>query len=192
MYNQYLQMIDIDKLEDNDALEILNIMIREFGVDEAYEMCNQFRIGKLTYILISSINDKTDINIMKICIERIHSYFLYQSLVEGIKYEKYKEIVICNKKAMLISRKYFIATIKYLMETKFVIKDAIYLSNIIRQIYDIEQFINIDELEIDEKMKIFANELINSKTTYKWPHDELERDQAIQTALVIIGGEKSE
>ena len=76
------------------------------------------------------------------------------------------------------------------MITKFVIKDAFYLSNIISQIYDIEQFINIEEIGFDKETKQFANELINCKTTFKWPYKETERDEAFQTALLIIGGEK--
>lgn len=192
MYNEYLKLLDIEQIEDDELISILNIIIAEFGIDKAFEICNQFKVGQLTYILISSIDAKTDINIMKICIERIHSYFVYQSLIEGSKYEYSKEIIMFNKKAMLLSRKYFIETIKYLMKMKFVIKDAFYLANIISQIYDIEQFINIDEIEFDEKTKIFASELINCKQSYKWPHDELERDQAIQTALLMIGGEKDE
>lgn len=192
MYNKYLELLDIEKIEDDESISILNIMIVEFGVDKAFEMCNQFRVGQLTYILIRSIDVQTDIKVMKICIERIHSYFVYQSLIEDSKYEYSKEIIIFNKRAMLLSRRYFIETIEYLMRTKFVIKDAFYLANIISQIYDIEQFINIDEIEFDEKTKAFASELINCKGSYRWPHDELERDKAIQTALLMIGGEKDE
>lgn len=192
MYNKYLELLDIEKIEDDEAISILNIMIVEFGVDKAFEMCNQFRVGQLTYILIRSIDVQTDIKVMKICIERIHSYFVYQSLIEDSKYEYSREIIIFNKRAMLLSRRYFVETIEYLMRTKFVIKDAFYLANIISQIYDIEQFINIDEIEFDEKTKAFASELINCKESYRWPHDELERDKAIQTALLMIGGEKDE
>lgn len=192
MYNKYLELLDIEKIEDDEAISILNIMIVEFGVDKAFEMCNQFRVGQLTYILIRSIDVQTDIKVMKICIERIHSYFVYQSLIEDSKYEYSREIIIFNKRAMLLSRRYFVETIEYLMRTKFVIKDAFYLVNIISQIYDIEQFINIDEIEFDEKTKAFASELINCKESYRWPHDELERDKAIQTALLMIGGEKDE
>ena len=192
MYNEYIKLLDIEQIEDDEVISILNIMIAEFGVDKAFEICNQFRIGQLTYILIRSINAKTDIKVMKICIERIHSYFVYQSLIENSKYEYSKEIIIFNKKAMLLSRVYFTATIEYLMNTKFVIKDAFYLANIISQIYDIEQFINIEDLELGEKIKVFVSELINCKKSYKWPHNESEKDQAIQTALLMIGGEKNE
>lgn len=192
MYNGYLKLLDIEQIEDDEVIKILNIMIAEFGVNKAFEICNQFRVGQLTYILISSINAKTDINVMKICIERIHSYFVYQSLMEDAEYEYAKEIIIFNKKAMLLSKTYFIATIEYLMDTKFVVKDAFYLANIISQIYDIEQFIDIEELKLEKRTKMFVNELLNCKKTCKWPHEELERDQAIQTALLMIRGEKSE
>lgn len=192
MYNEYIKLLNIESIEDDEVISILNVMAEEFGVDKAFEMCNQFRVGQLTYILIRSIDVKTDIKVMKICIERIHSYFVYQSLIEDSKYEYSKEIIIFNKRAMLLSRRYFVETIGYLMRTKFVIKDALYLVNIISQIYDIDQFINIDEIEFDEKTKAFASELINCKESYRWPHDELERDKAIQTALLMIGGEKDE
>lgn len=192
MYNGYLKLLDIEQIEDDEVIKILNIMIAEFGVNKAFEICNQFRVGQLTYILISSINAKTDINVMKICIERIHSYFVYQSLMEDAEYEYAKEIIIFNKKAMLLSRTYFIATIEYLMDMKFVVKDAFYLANIISQIYDIEQFIDIEELKLEKRTKMFISELLNCKKTCKWPHEELERDQAIQTALLMIRGEKSE
>lgn len=192
MYNGYLKLLDIEQIEEDEVIKILNIMIAEFGVNKAFEICNQFRVGQLTYILIRSINAKTDINVMKICIERIHSYFVYQSLMEDAEYEYAKEIIIFNKKAMLLSRTYFIATIEYLMDTKFVIKDAFYLANIISQIYDIEQFIDIEELKLEKRTKMFISELLNCKKTCKWPHEELERDQAIQTALLMIRGEKSE
>ena len=78
------------------------------------------------------------------------------------------------------------------MTTKFVIKDAFYLSNIISQIYNIEQFINIDEIGLDNDVKEFTRELLNCKETFKWSHKETERDEAFQTALFIIGGEKGD
>lgn len=190
MYGEYIKLLDIETIEDDETISILNILMEEFGINKAFEMCNEFKQGQLTFILISSINAKTDINTIKMCIERIHSYFIYQSLTENSKYEYAKEIIVFNKKALLLSRTYFITTIEYLMITKFVIKDAFYLSNIISQIYDIEQFINIEEIGFDKETKQFANELINCKTTFKWPYKETERDEAFQTALLIIGGEK--
>lgn len=192
LYSEYIKLIDIEKIEDDEIIIILNILIDEFGVNKAFEICNQFKVGQLTYILIRAIDTKADIDIIQMCIERIHSYFVYQSLSEEFEYEYAREIIIYNKKAMLISRIYFIETIKYLMKTKFVIKDAFYLANIIKQIYDIEEFINIEELELDETTKAFANELIKCKRTYKWTYNGLERDQAIQTALLMLGGEKIE
>lgn len=190
MYGEYIKLLDIEKIENDEAIRVLNILMEEFGVNKAFEMCNQFKQGQLTYILIESINAKTDINMMKMCIERIHSYFVYQSLNEGSKYEYAKEIIIFNKKALLLSKTYFMLTIEYLMTTKFVIKDALYLSNIISQIYDIEQFINIDEIGFDKDTKEFISELLSCRTTFEWPYKETERDEAFQTALFVIGGEK--
>lgn len=192
MYGEYIKLLDIEKSEDDETISVLNILMEEFGINKAFEMCNQFKQGQLTYILIGSINAKTDINTMTMCIERIHSYFVYQSLTEDSKYEYAKEIIVFNKKALLLSRTYFVLTMEYLMTTKFVIKDAFYLSNIIRQIYDIEQFINIDEIGFDENTKKFVSELLSCKETFKWTHKETERDEAFQTALFVIGGEKVE
>lgn len=192
MYREYINLLDIEKIEDDETISVLNILMEEFGINKAFEMCNQFKQGQLTYILISSINAKTDINTMKMCIERIHSYFVYQSLTEDSKYEYAKGIIVFNKKALLLSKSYFIITMEYLMTTKFVIKDAFYLSNIISQIYNIEQFINIDEIGLDNDVKEFTRELLNCKETFKWSHKETERDEAFQTALFIIGGEKGD
>lgn len=191
MYSEYIKLLDIEKIENDETISILSVLMEEFGINKAFEMCNKFKQGQLTYILIASIDAKTDINMMKMCIERIHSYFVYQSMTEDSKYEYAKEIIVCNKKALLLSRNYFILTMEYLMSTKFVIKDAFYLSNIIGQIYDIEQFINIDEIGFDKKTKEFVSELFSCKTTFRWPHKEGERDEAFQTALFMLGGGKN-
>lgn len=192
LYNEYLELIDINQIEDDEIITILNIMMEEFGINKAFEICNRFKVGQLTSILIKSIDSKTDIEIMRMCIERIHSYFVYQSFSEETEYEYATQIIVHNKKAMLISRIYFIETIKFLMNTKFVIKDAFYLSNIIKQIYDIEELINIEEIELDEATRVFASDLIKCKKTYKWPYNRQERDQAFQTALLMLGGVKGE
>lgn len=191
MYSEYIKLLDVEKIENDETISVLNVLMEEFGINKAFEMCNKFKQGQLTYILIASIDAKTDINMMKMCIERIHSYFVYQSLTEDAKYEYANEIIIFNKKALLLSRTYFILTIEYLMTTRFVIIDAFYLSKIIGQIYDIERFINIDEIGFDKDTKKFVSELLSCKTTFRWPHRETERDKAFQTALFRLGGERN-
>ncbi len=191
LYNQYLNLINVSKIDDENMLNILNILVSEFGVNKAFELCSNFRIGQLTYILLCSIDQDTDISTMNLCIRRIHAYFLYQPLSDGPIYEKYKEIVVYNKKLMILSKRYFELTLQYLMETKFVTKDAFYLSNIIRQIYDIEGLI-IDDLKLEKNVEEFTKRLIKAKSNYIWENNETERDQAIQTALIMIGGGKNE
>ncbi len=190
LYNQYLNLINIPEIDDINVIKILNILISEFGIDKAFEMCSDFRIGQLTYILLCSINQSTDFSIMELCIKRIHAYFLYQSFFEEPIYERYKEIVVYNKRLMKFSKEYFKLTLQYLAETKFVIIDAIYLSNIIRQIYSIDALITIDNLELEKNVEEFAKKLLNAKKDYKWEDNKTEKDQAIQTALIMIGGDK--
>lgn len=191
MYREYLKLLDVGKLQEDQAIDVLNLMVSEFGVDKAFQICNIFKNEQLTLILVSSIDGKTNLEIIKNCIERIHSYFVFSSLTEDLNYEYYSKIIFANKGAMLISRKYFIETIKYLMSSKFVLKDALYLMKIIGQIFDIEQYISIDDLQLDDKTKQFLKELLESKKTFRWPYKENERDEAFQTALLMLGGVKN-
>lgn len=192
LYKKYLSLINVSKIDDENMLNILNVLVSEFDVNKAFEMCSNFRIGQLTYILLCSIDQNTDTDTMNLCIRRIHAYFLYSPLSDGPRYERYKEIVVYNKKLMIESQRYLELTLQYLTETKFVTKDAFYLSNIIRQIYDIEDLIMIKDLKLEKNIEELANKLINAKKDYIWENNETERDQAIQTALIMIEGGKNE
>ena len=191
MYSEYIKKLDVGSLQEDQAITVLNLMIFEFGVDKAFQICNIFKNEQLTLILVSSIDGNTNLDIIKNCIERIHSYFVFSSLTEDLNYDYYNKIIIANKGAMLISRKYFIETINYLMSSKFVLKDALYLMKIIGQIFDIEQYISIDDLQLDYKTKLFLKELLKSKKTFRWPYKENEKDEAFQTALLMMGGVKN-
>ena len=192
MYREYLMLLDVATLQEDQAINVLNLMISEFGIDKAFEICNMFQNGQLTLILVSSINGTTNLDTIKNCIERIHSYFVFSSVTEDLNYKYYTKIIIANKGAMLISRNYFIQTIKYLMHFKFILKDALYLTQIIGQIFDIEKFISIDDLNLDDKTKIFLNVLLESKNTLRWPYKGSERDEAFQTALFMLGGGRND
>lgn len=187
LYNRYIEQIDIDTISDKELIDLLEILTTEFGKTKAFELCEGFNRGQLTYIYMLGVNQSSSREMMKMCIEKIHSYITYCELIMDNK-EYYFLINDMNIRLMLKHTEYLLLTLKYINNQKFVIQDANYLVFIIKQIFKISKMVDLYNLKMDEKEELLLKKILDSSKDYKWEKTGNSNDEVIQTALIIIGG----
>lgn len=188
LYNEYLELIDIETINDKDTHRVLEILTQEFEINKAFELCNNLRMGQLIYILLRTLTQESDVETMQDCIERMHSYIMYNALVAEKKDQYYLKINVYNKKAMISLPQYLFLTLQYIMNKEFAVQDAFYLAVIIGQIYDISEIIDLKAINFEKNTNTFLNKILEAKENFKWQENDSENDEAIRTALIMIGG----
>lgn len=188
LYKKYLNLIEDETLDIESMSEILNILIDEFGIDKAIELCSEFDYGIITSSLLYII-PKNNVPFLKI-VERIHSYVVYAEIVDTSS-KKYLNIIRrINAFLLKNTLEYFSSTIDYLINTEFSIKDALYLSEIFEQILYVVKNANIDELDLNILQKEFLKELIKAYREGFWKADSVgnEKIDAFNAAIIKLGG----
>ncbi len=192
LYKKYLELFDNEKITSDEIMTVVEVLAKEFGYIEALELCEHFKISQTTVAFANSIDATSDISQIQQCVQLIHSYFVKNTLIEDNKFENYSIIINANYRNMLLCKKYRLCTLKYIKESKFTIVDAGYLAEIINQIFMVFKEDSIEKFDFDAELKLFLKDLLKAKENYVWPYNDCEKDQAIQSALLLIGGNKND
>ena len=92
---------------------------------------------------------------------------------------------------MISTPEYLFLTLQYLMNNEFAVQDAFYLAVIIGQIYDISSIVDLETTNFEKNTQHFLSKILKAKENYQWKDNNSEKDEAIRTALIMIGGARN-